>query len=109
MPTLLFPLEEIITGNRSCSIATFKLLEKYVIHGDYTIPTLGGSQILHLGTFGEQNLTDCLEVSPKNFVPAAALWITARLLLTVMFIHICATDVSDRRNHPSFVLGKCLT
>lgn len=31
------------------------------------------------------------------------------LLLTVVLTHICVTDVSDGRNHSSFVLGKCLT
>lgn len=62
VPALLFPSEEINTGNRTCSIATFKPLEKSVIHGGWTIPTSEGSQILHLGMFGEQNLTECLEV-----------------------------------------------
>lgn len=109
MPTSLFPSEEIITSNRSCSIETFKLLEKYVTHGHCAIPTFGASQILRLGIFGEQNLTGCLEVSPKSFLPPVALWITARLLLTVTVIHVRVTDVSDRRNHPSFVLGRCLT
>lgn len=44
-----------------------------------------------------------------KFTFFAALWAAERLLLTVMLIHICVTDVSDGRNHPSFVLGKCLT
>lgn len=59
-------------------------------------------KILPLGIFGERTLSECLEVSPMSLLFPVALW----LLLTVMLIHICVTDVSDGRNHPSFVLGK---
>lgn len=109
MPASLFPSEEINAGNRTCSIATFEPLEKSVIHGGWTIPTFEGSQILCLGMFGQQNLTEFLEVSPTSFLFPVALWIAEGLLLTVMLIQICVADVSDGRNHPLFVLGKCLT
>lgn len=56
--------------------------------------------------FGQQNLTEFLEVSPTSFLFPVALWIAEGLLLTVMLIHICVADVSDGRNHPLFVLGK---
>lgn len=58
--------------------------------------------------FGEQTLTECLEVSPTSLIFPVAVWIAGGLLLTVVLIHICVTDVSDGRNHPSFVLGKYL-